>query len=92
MNLQDEMKKIDIFLKNVSVKEFDDILEKCGINEIPSGEADNKELLFNTPNDIKEFVYCGKNIYNDKQNLSFSKINLNNTFKKKEQRNLIKAA
>ncbi|AND83755.1 hypothetical protein GTH52_09615 [Clostridium tyrobutyricum] len=92
MNLQDEKNKIDIFLKNVSAEEFDDILEKCGINEIPSGEADNKELLFNTPNDIEGFVYCGKNIYNDNQNLSFSKVNLNNKFKKKEQRNLIRAA
>lgn len=54
MNLQDEMNKIDIFLKNVSAEEFDDILEKCGINQILSGEADNKELLFNTPDDIED--------------------------------------
>lgn len=92
MNLQEEMNKIDTFLNNLSVEEFDNILERCGINEISSGETDNKELLLSAKNTIEKRTYSRKHTYNDNYNLLFRKAGLNNKFNNKDQRKLIKAA
>lgn len=45
MYMNERLKRIDDFFKNLSVQEFDEILGKAGINEIKSSSSSNMELL-----------------------------------------------
>lgn len=42
--LEAELKRIKDFFDNMSIEEFDDMLERNGINEITSAESEGKQI------------------------------------------------
>ncbi|UZW13821.1 hypothetical protein OSC52_18625 [Clostridium pasteurianum] len=84
MNLNEEIKKINEFFNNVTVDEFDQILERCGINEIQSSNSEGKEIAVNYHNEDE--------YYNSKGKISLEKDYVNNTFEEKIQNDLTRAA
>lgn len=36
----EKIKMVDLCFDNLSIKDFDELLEECGINDVPSKESD----------------------------------------------------
>lgn len=63
MNINEELNNFDKFLKNLSIDEFDDILEKAGINQIGSAEESNMTYITQEQfNEIKKKEKINKKI------------------------------
>lgn len=78
MNLEHELNKIDAFFNQMSIEEFDNTLEMCGINEIESAESYGMKIHENVEIEVNEEL----NIYSKR---SLKKIILLDTLYKNNE-------
>lgn len=82
MNLEHELNKIDAFFNQMSIEEFDNTLEMCGINEIESAESYGMKIHENEEINVEIEVNEKLNIYSKR---SLKKIILLDTLYKNNE-------
>lgn len=63
MNLEHELNKIDTFFNKMSIEEFDNLLEVCGINKIELAENYGMKIHENEEINVEIEISGNSNIY-----------------------------
>lgn len=93
MNLNEEINKVNEFFSKMTNKDFENMLDRCGINEMKSSEEEGMELLLNGNTNIinKILEKDMQNLYTT-ENEHIKSSDLKNCFEELDQKYLIEAA
>lgn len=70
-DLKEELDQIDKFFENMSINEFENMLERCGINDITCASEKDMELISNLKNSDTE-----KPLYKNLEKVNFRNTDL----------------